>query len=724
MTHPRRLAVAALGAGLVLATRLPFLATSLDDVDSVNFALAVSDFNPVLHQPHPPGYAVYVVLARLAVAVTGAHPPDVARALGLLSALAQAALPVPLFLLFRRLGAAPPIAAAAVVLTLLDPVVWINGLRPMSDSVGLLFAVGAQAMLLGAASDRGLRRASVLAGLAAGVRVQTVLLTLPAWGRAVARSEKRRRAAAVLALAAGMLAWLVPTIVASGGFIPYWHALSGTASDAAAVEPLVLTWTLNRAARAMRHVLLRPWGTDWLGIVMAVLAAAGAAAAARGAASWRRMALVFGPYLVAHALFQQAHTQRYAMPYVPLLALLATLGMDAVARTAGRIAPTAFLVLSAGAAAAAGAVALPGVVAYGAASSPAFAALQAVRRLAATPDAYVLSGHYMFRRYFAMAPPEVPLVPPRPRREVAGLQDWWLKGGERPVLFLAEPRRTDLESIDPRARIPRGRWAWPAAAARLLSGERPDAVDLVELRPPAWFTGTGWGLSLEMAKVEGVMEAERTAYLKPRGEDALLLFAGEPTDALAADWQGELRLADRVLDRRSCGSPWMAAYAIPASSSGGYVPFLFATSRSGVAAGAPFALRGLAYGGARDPMIVHGAGWHYPETSDDGRPFRWATIAARSLLNVPPEGARLVVEGETPPGLGGGPVPVTLESGGARQSVLAVGRFRLELDLAGGPPREALLRAGRDFVPDAVQRNGDRRRLALRIDYYELITAR
>ena len=74
MTPARALTAAAVCAAAVLATRLPFLASSLDDIDAVNFALAVGDFDPARHQPHPPGYAVYVLLAKLFAAAAGAEP--------------------------------------------------------------------------------------------------------------------------------------------------------------------------------------------------------------------------------------------------------------------------------------------------------------------------------------------------------------------------------------------------------------------------------------------------------------------------------------------------------------------------------------------------------------------------------------------------------------------------------------------------------------------------
>src|SRR5271154_1415816 len=47
-------------------TRWIFRSRFLYDVDSVNFALAMERFDPRVHQPHPPGYFLYVQLGRLA----------------------------------------------------------------------------------------------------------------------------------------------------------------------------------------------------------------------------------------------------------------------------------------------------------------------------------------------------------------------------------------------------------------------------------------------------------------------------------------------------------------------------------------------------------------------------------------------------------------------------------------------------------------------------------
>jgi len=67
-------------AALFLALHLPYLPKSLEDLDSINFALGVRQFDVAHHQPHPPGYPVYIAVAKIVHAAV----PDEARALGLL----------------------------------------------------------------------------------------------------------------------------------------------------------------------------------------------------------------------------------------------------------------------------------------------------------------------------------------------------------------------------------------------------------------------------------------------------------------------------------------------------------------------------------------------------------------------------------------------------------------------------------------------------------------
>ena len=56
----------ALGLAVVtLLSRWPYRARMLYNWDAVQFALALHEFDVAKHQPHPPGYLLYVALGRL-----------------------------------------------------------------------------------------------------------------------------------------------------------------------------------------------------------------------------------------------------------------------------------------------------------------------------------------------------------------------------------------------------------------------------------------------------------------------------------------------------------------------------------------------------------------------------------------------------------------------------------------------------------------------------------
>ena len=105
-----------------LALHLPFLSPNLEDVDSINFALGLRDFDPGRHQPHPPGYPVYIALGRMSLFLVSAIWSSLSRtaaeatALALWSALGGAVAIIAMFHLFRELNASA-VASAAVRLS-------------------------------------------------------------------------------------------------------------------------------------------------------------------------------------------------------------------------------------------------------------------------------------------------------------------------------------------------------------------------------------------------------------------------------------------------------------------------------------------------------------------------------------------------------------------------------------------------------------------------------
>src|SRR5687768_15323817 len=107
---------------LLLLTRLP-AAAEYFSIDNVNLALALETFDPMNHQPQPPGYPFFVGFARL-VHVFGqdVHTTFLAIALLVTAACLLLTAAVGKRMFNTRTG------YAAVLLLLLNPVFWQTGL--------------------------------------------------------------------------------------------------------------------------------------------------------------------------------------------------------------------------------------------------------------------------------------------------------------------------------------------------------------------------------------------------------------------------------------------------------------------------------------------------------------------------------------------------------------------------------------------------------------------
>ena len=339
------------------------------------------------------------------------------------------------------------------------------------------------------------------------------------------------------------------------------------------------------------------------------------------------------------------HTLRYAMPYVPLLALFAASGIAAAcaASTRGkarlrrrsplRRPPPAARWRCPGspptrprtrrARGDAGGAARSG--GPGATSSPATTCTS---------------------RFFALAPAGITALPPPaapggrgPRRGVARGEP-----RSRPLRGRAAPDRPRVHrprrAHDPRA------LGLARPRARLLSGERPDAADLVEIRAAAVVRGTGGGCASSAPPPAGRCapahrrgSARRGRYRPPAGRGADRPGGG--------GFECALTVNGAPLDARSCAEPWLAAYSIGLPSRRRVRARRLHDHSRRPSADAPFALRGLAFG-PRDALARPRRGLALPR--------RPTATAARSAGRRAPRarwstsrraGARVVVEGKS-----------------------------------------------------------------------------
>lgn len=725
-----RLGPAGLIAALYLVVHLPFLAASLEDIDSINFALGLREFDVARHQPHPPGYPVYIALAHASRSAIGLFDTRLepvraeALALAIWSAIAGAAGIVAAGALYGGLTRAGSnagrnrfTALVATALLALSPLFWISGSRPMSDPVGLAFALAAQALLLGslrqwwdrppgqpllrgeaarrtsgpepgvgrlaerpvdgatrvavatpirtgcggsAAAPSTLVLAVVLAAIAAGVRIQTVWLTLPLLATVLVL---RRREIAVIgwrvvaAGAAGIAVWAVPLLVVSGGPAQYLTSLAAQAGeDFAWVDMLWANPEPRRAAFALYETFVMPWGAIPLAAVIGVAAVAGTIALLRQQPrALALMAVAFGPYALFHLLFQETRHVRYALPLLPVAAWLAAWGISA-ARGARPLVALAVC-------GAAAWVAVSGMAAYASEPHPAFRAIDDVSTAAADERPAALFAHFSLRRPLQAQPPEhVAVVDPPRTNEWIGLVDYWRNGGDGAVWFLADPQRTDLAVLDPQARRDVRRYRWRPADRLELGGARPRGVDWYRLAPPGWFVGDGWSLTPElggMTRLAGTGPDRRPieAFVRRRG-DAMVAVVGARHLGLPSDEPVRFTLAldGRRIDQWTLeptrGPNTLRVVDLPPGALAGTGTYarLVITAASTVAGRRTpaVAIRQFDIQPVTGLVFAFDEGWHEDEL-DNTSGLRWRWSSGRSVLRVvPPQDIRVTLRGESP----------------------------------------------------------------------------
>ena len=352
-------------------TRTP----ALDEWDSVQFAMGVGDFNLWKHQPHPPGYPLYIAAGWLGVHSLGL---DVTSALQLASALGGGLFVASWFALAaRHFGAGVAWTLAAALGTLL--ITWMSATKALTDPL----AVGLLSLTL-LCADR-CRRVYIenplpwlvtmgLAGAAAvGVRPQNfgVVLLIVCLATGACRPllplpRGRRWTVALVALLGGCLLWLLPTMFTQarlpesrGNLHAYTDQLTRqwrwrlnqpkafvaaypTADNA---DPGKNIWVyrlerhpLGWLTRGFGFAVESFWG--WLGIGVLAVGWAGHVRSRRGRDAWPppadgpsfwREHLPWAAVYVAMVFCFLPGDQRYYLPIFPLLILPAVLGWRACA---------------------------------------------------------------------------------------------------------------------------------------------------------------------------------------------------------------------------------------------------------------------------------------------------------------------------------------------------------------------------------------------------------
>ena len=504
-----------------------------------------------------------------------------------------------------------------------------------------------------AARVRRLAGGAVLCGLAAGIRVQTVMLTAPLllavllWPRT--GLSFRDRAIALAAAALGVAAWGLPLLAASGGLGGYLAALGTQAGED--FSGVVMLWTVRQArvaADAVLNTFIWPWKELWLGAVVMVAAALGAVRLAwRLPARCALLLIAFAPYTVFHLLFHETATMRYALPIVPAVAFLAIYATAGLGRVAMMATAAAFVFVSLARDRTGG----PGLRTR---RQPGVPGLRGDRRAIATPPRRCSrcmrpcggsrSGQAPARKATVLRAPH--------GHEWLGLVELWRREPDSDARFLADPRRTDLALLDPQARTRVAAERWTLPEIPFIAGTRPGAADAYTMRPPGWMLDRGWALSAEVGGITakdglGPHVQPSVAWIRNRPGAAELIVGGRHLGP-SSDPPARLTLENE----RGPIDSWEVApgfffrrIALPAGTldGTGYVP-LRVSSSAADGSGRMVRVALEQFDLQPDGTVMFGFmdGWQEPEYSPaTSRAWRWMSEQAR--LWVRPVGRDVVL---------------------------------------------------------------------------------
>jgi hypothetical protein len=207
---------------VTLLTRLPFTSQLLFNLDSVQFAMALDKYDVALDLPHPPGYFLYVMLAK---ALNGfVHDPNVSY---VVISLFFSGLTV---VVIYALGAAlfdQEVGRWAAVLGVTSPLLWFYGEVALTYIVEAFFSVSVALACwrIRKGEHHLIWWSAILLGVSGGIRQNTPVFLLPLWLFCLSRVPLKKMVPAFIIFGLVSCAWFVPMVIMTGGLERYYDAL-------------------------------------------------------------------------------------------------------------------------------------------------------------------------------------------------------------------------------------------------------------------------------------------------------------------------------------------------------------------------------------------------------------------------------------------------------------------------------------------------------------------
>jgi hypothetical protein len=329
----------ALGAALVLVSRILTAPRTPWENDEFLFAEAVRNFDPSRYHPHPPGFPLLVLIGK--VFAWFVHDPW--RALVVFSIVAAPIGFVAIARAFRNWIDDPNLAICGALLYYFSASMLVHGTLALSDGPAMMFlglALFAISSPHDAEHDRNAIAIGIWTSAAIGTRPQLFVPIAPMLIVALLQMRTmRQRAACVIAFGLVSAMWFLPLVDAAGGFEATRLYETKQAQYVAAHDASV-----SRGGRSMAQLVVRflfhPWGTKYVTLPLFACVFLGVAGFVRvvrrdklRSTLWPLIAFTVVQLIFELGWMDPADAARYSLPIMILIALLAVLGLDVVRRS-------------------------------------------------------------------------------------------------------------------------------------------------------------------------------------------------------------------------------------------------------------------------------------------------------------------------------------------------------------------------------------------------------
>jgi hypothetical protein len=322
----------ALGAVIVLVSRILTAPRTPWENDEFLFAEAVRNFDPSRYHPHPPGFPLLVILGK----VFNAFVHDPWRALIVFSIVAAPIGFVAIARAFRNWIDDPNLAVCGALLYYFSASMLVHGTLALSDGPAMMF-LGLALFAISNPHDETHERNAIFIGIwtsaVVGTRPQLLVPIAPMLIVALLQMRTmRQRAACVIAFGLVSAMWFLPLADAAGGLEALRLYEAKQMHYVAAHDASVSRGGMSMAKLAIRFVL-HPWGSKYVTLPLFACAVFGIAAFVRllrrdklRSTIWPLIVFTITQLVFELAWMDPADGARYSLPVMILIALLAALG--------------------------------------------------------------------------------------------------------------------------------------------------------------------------------------------------------------------------------------------------------------------------------------------------------------------------------------------------------------------------------------------------------------